>query len=192
MHTLSTQELLDKLGLKSSRTLRHWRSLGLIRSPKIVAHPDGRGRTAQWPASVVAQCLAVREKLQRGESLEEIASKPNRAYRFGEDWERRARQLALLHLRDGVLKSLRRLGRELVSSLSPELITRSDLATALRLVSQGKTPVLVFLRDHAMVVAEDELGQLRSPCHEQPNLCVLLWIGPFLAPNDQYPDTSPQ
>lgn len=188
MDSLTTQQLLDKLGLKSSRTLRHWRSLGLIGNPKIVSHPDGRGRIAQWPSSVLSQCLDLREKLQSGESLEEIAaSKKKLGYQFKNDWERRGRHLALLHLRDGVLKSLRRLGRDLVSKLDPELITPEHLAEAQDLVCNGQVPLLVLFENGSAVITESQLTLLTAG-HPESGLFVLVSIGPFLDSNDRYPD----
>lgn len=188
MDTLSTQELLDKLGLKSSRTLRHWRSLGLIGNPQIVPHPDGRGRIAKWPTSILTQCLAVREKLQAGSTLEEIAKPPQkRPYRFSDDWQRRERQLALLYLRDGVLKSLRRLGRGLVSHLGPELITKEHLAEAQDLVCNGENPFLVVFENRAVVIAEGQLSRVRVD-HPQADLFVIVPISPYLDSNDRYPD----
>lgn len=188
MEALTTQQLLDKLGLKSSRTLRHWRSLGLIGNPKIVPHPDGRGRIAEWPISVLAQCLAVREKLQTGSTLEEIANSPQkRPYRFSADWQRRERQLALLYLRDGVLKSLRRLGRGFVSNLEPELITKEHLADAQELVCNGENPLLVVFENCAIVSAESQLSQVCVD-HPQAEPFVVVPIGPYLESKDQYPE----
>lgn len=188
MNTLSTQELLDKLGLKSSRTLRHWRSLGLIGNPQIVPHPDGRGRIAKWPTSILAQCLAVLEKLQSGSTLKEIAAPAkNRRYRFADDWQRRERQLALLHLRDGVLKSLRRLGRWLVSNLGPELITPDHLAEAQDFVCNGEIPFLVLFETHAVVIAESQISRVRVS-HPQAELFVVVAIDSYLDSNDRYPD----
>lgn len=188
MDTLSTQELLDKLGLKSSRTLRHWRSLGLIGNPQIVPHPDGRGRIAKWPTYILAQCLALREKLQSGSSLEEIVATPKkRRYVFADDQKLRERNLALFYLRDGVLKSLRRLGREHVSTLRPELITPDHLAEAQEFVCNGESPVLVLLANRALVIAESQLGQVCVD-HPQVEPFVVVPIGPYLDSKDQYPD----
>ncbi len=187
MDTLSTRQILEKLGLKSSETLRRWRAAGLIDAPVVVQRSEGRGRIAKWPLRVLAQCLAVRQKLQAGSTLEEIAAPAKkRRYRFADDWKQRERQLTLLRLRDAVLKSLRRLGRHCVSNLGPELITLDHLATAQELVWNGESPLLVLIENRAVLIAKSRLGELLDG-HPQAELFAVVPIDQFLDSKDRPP-----
>lgn len=163
MDTLTTAKLLQELGLKSSRTLRHWRSLGLIGEPSIVQHPDGRGRIAQWPQDVVAQCIEVRKKLQAGQTLEEIAasriSQPKRRSRFLDNWKRREEEMLLLRFRDAVSKAIRRFARENLGTAGCDLVGIEHLTTVKQLVESGTSPLLIIYGSSASVVPGDGLGQ---------------------------------
>lgn len=163
MDTLTTANLLQELGLKSSRTLRHWRSLGLIGEPTIIQHPDGRGRIAQWPPEVVEQCIEVKKRLQEGKTLEEVAdslkSQRKRRYRFADDWKRREQEMLLLRFRDSVTKAIRRFARENLGTAGCDLVANEHLTTANELTESGRSPVLVVHSNAASVVPRDILGQ---------------------------------
>jgi hypothetical protein len=166
MDTLTTANLLQELGLKSSRTLRHWRSLGLIGEPTIIQHPDGRGRIAQWPPDVVEQCIEVKKRLQEGKTLEEVAdslkSPRKRRSRFVDDWKRREQDMLLIRFRDAVTKAIRRFARENLGTAGCDLVAFEHLTTAKELAESSKSPVLVIHSDTASVIPRDGLGQWLS------------------------------
>ncbi len=88
MQKITTTELLNKLGLKSARTVRKWRDLGLIPDPELDNVADGRGRAAYWEPWVVDRCVKIRQLVTRGKNLTEIGellekdfSKAKRSYR---------------------------------------------------------------------------------------------------------------
>lgn len=160
MDDLTTQDILEKLGLKSARTLRRWRELGLIPSPLVKPHPDGRGRIATWPATVLDRCLEIREKLREGRTLEEIAATVGkRKYRFQDDWDARERQLELFRLRETATKSLRKFARNCLERLDHTIITKEDFAEALKLAANGQEPMLVVTESDSTVVPRSGLTE---------------------------------
>ena len=163
METLSTADLLERLGLKSPDTLRRWRMAGLIDQPTIERHPDGKGRIARWPIQVLAQAMDIREKLKSGQSLEDLSAKrkkpATRRYSFKDDWEQRERQMALFRLRDFVTRSLRRFSRQNLGAVGSELIEIDHLATAEGIALRGVRPLLAISNDGVSVVATDKLGE---------------------------------
>ena len=188
MDTLSTQEMLEKLGLKSYETLRRWRAAGLIGDPQVVTHPNGRGRIAKWPQSILVQCLAIKERLLAGDRLDQLAPQvKKRQYVFSDDMKQRDRKLALLRLRDGALKSLRRFGRYCISSLEVELITFDHLTEAQKLNENRECPLLVVTVSRAVVIAKRRISELLDG-HPQLGICVVIPVDQFLVSNDGHVD----
>ncbi len=165
MDTLTTQELLAKLRLKSPETLRRWREAGLIDGPTIEPVSSGRGRIARWPAQVFAQAMDVREKLKSGMTLEQItAEKPTkrtsrRKYVYKEVSQKLDREGFLFRLRDLVTDSLRQFSRQNLGALGPELITDEDLTTAEAIERRGEHPVIVVSENSAVVLGVKDLAK---------------------------------
>lgn len=174
MDTLSTQQILEKLGLKSSETLRRWRAAGLIDAPAVVPHPDGRGRIAKWPVAILDQGMHVREKLKAGHSLEEIAATvKKRKYRFRDDSEARERNLKLFRLREAATKSLRKFARNWLEVLDHQIISDDQFQEALKLAGEGLKPILVVTESGTMVMQD---SGLRDSITRQPNSGILAVI----------------
>lgn len=66
---ISSKELLEKTGLKSSKTLTRWHQQEIIPAPVIRTHPSGRGKMAYWPDSVLPFCQRLIELRGQGHSL---------------------------------------------------------------------------------------------------------------------------
>ena len=178
MDTFSTQEILEKVGLKSSETLRRWRSLGLIPAPDVVPHANGRGRIAQWPVSILTQCLAVRAKLQDGQSLDQIAAsagKRNNKHKFKDAMDRREteRNLALVSFRENVIKAIRRISRHWLAKLENEIVGLDHLNRTLEMDSEGHHATLVVTESGAEVVSADGISDWLSE-HPRNEIMLLL------------------
>lgn len=159
MDELTTQQILEKIGLKSARTLRRWSELGLIAGPVVKPHPGGRGRIAHWPASIINRCVEIREKIREGLTLEEIGKIPvRRQYRFQDDWDERNRRLELLRLRETVTKSLRRFCRNSLELLDHQLVSREQLLEARRLAAEGHEIYLVVQEAGSSVTTKANLN----------------------------------
>ena len=194
MDGLTTQELLKQLGLKSPRTLRHWRELGLIPSPTVVPHPKGRGRIATWPPSVLDRCLEIREKLREGGTLEEIAATVGkRKNRFKDDWAARNRRLELFRLREAAAKSLRKFARNCLERSDHEIVTEEQFAEVLKLAAEGQKPTLVVIESRSMVVPCSGLSDCISRLPDGSILAILP-ITPLLIdpPTDSPTDCESQ
>lgn len=183
METLTTAELLDRLGLKSPDTLRRWRTAGLIDQPTIERHPDGKGRIARWPIQVLAQAMDIREKLKSGQSLEKLSANRNKPakhrYSFKDDWGQREREMALFRLRDSVTRSLRRFSRQNLGAVGSELIGNVHLATAEEIARRGARPLLAISNDEVTVIPTDTLGEWLA---ERPLFEVLAILSIDLQP----------
>lgn len=70
---ITTPELLERIGCKTSRTLARWSDLGLIPRPRMRLHPSGHGRMGFFEQGVLDRCLEVRRRLDEGQRLEDIA-----------------------------------------------------------------------------------------------------------------------
>ena len=68
---VSSQEILEKTGLKSPRTLTRWHQRGVIPKPVIRTHPSGRGKMAFWPDWVLERCIRINELRKRGHTVDE-------------------------------------------------------------------------------------------------------------------------
>ena len=66
---ISSKEILEKTGLKSSKTLTRWHKKGIIPEPLISTHPSGRGKMAYWPDWVLDKCLKIVELRKQGHSI---------------------------------------------------------------------------------------------------------------------------
>jgi hypothetical protein len=66
---ISSKEILQKTGLKSTKTLTRWHKQGIIPKPFIGTHPSGKGKMAYWDDSVMNRCLRIVELRGKGYSL---------------------------------------------------------------------------------------------------------------------------
>ena len=69
---VTSQDILKKTKLKSSKTLTRWGHLGLIPKPTIQMHPSGRGKMAYWPDWVLERCMEIKKLQQEGFSLHSV------------------------------------------------------------------------------------------------------------------------
>jgi DNA-binding transcriptional MerR regulator len=83
---VTTQEILEKSGIKVGKTLTRWHQAGLIPPPTIGTHPSGRGKVAYWPAWVMQRCIRIRQLVDHGMSLAEIGAT------LGKNWEQEERR----------------------------------------------------------------------------------------------------
>lgn len=67
---LSTSEVLKRTKINSSRTLDHYRKLGLVPDPTIALHESGRGKTGYWRDDAPDRIKTVRELLSLGKALD--------------------------------------------------------------------------------------------------------------------------
>jgi len=72
---VTSQEILKKTKLKSSKTLTRWAHLGLIPKPAIQVHPSGRGKMAYWPDWVLDRCMKIKKLQREGFSLHSAVGK---------------------------------------------------------------------------------------------------------------------
>lgn len=171
MDEVTTEGILEKLGLKSARTLRRWIELGLIPAPSVKPHPGGRGRIATWPATVLDRCLQIREKLREGKKLEEVGELlSRRKYRFADDWAARERQLQLLRVRESATKSLRKFARNSLELLDHQVLTADQLRNAVELVNEGLNPMLIVDESGTTVVPASQVSDRLA---SQPDSTVL-------------------
>ena len=70
---ISSKEILEKTGLKSTKTLTRWHKAGIIPEPMIETHPSGRGKIGYWPDYVLTRCLKIIELRKQGYSLSAAA-----------------------------------------------------------------------------------------------------------------------
>src|SRR6266852_9113255 len=66
---VSSQQILERTGLKSSKTLTRWHQQGFIPQPVVRTHPSGRGKMAYWPDWVLDRCVRIVELQRQGHSL---------------------------------------------------------------------------------------------------------------------------
>lgn len=66
---VTSTDILEATGLKSTRTLTRWHKSGIIPEPLIRTHPSGRGKIAYWPDSVLDRCVRIIELQRQGHSL---------------------------------------------------------------------------------------------------------------------------
>jgi hypothetical protein len=70
---ITSQEILDRTGLKSTKTLTRWHQQGIIPKPTIETHPSGRGKIAAWPDWVADRCVRIVELRREGHTLKSAA-----------------------------------------------------------------------------------------------------------------------
>lgn len=162
---ISSQELLEKTGLKNSKTLTRWHQQEIIPTPVIRTHPSGRGKMAYWPDWVLPFCQRLIELRGQGHSLHsaklqvdrerlaqiEEAQKPN--HTFTEFLDQRSLRLKsggemTLHeaLLVQILKGLSTLlqNSDLRDTLIQKMMAGRSLDRAMELLQGGSNPVLVF------------------------------------------------
>ncbi len=154
---MTTEEMLEKLGLKSARTLRHWRELGLIPSPTVKPHPSGRGRIAMWPTVVLDRCIQIRKQLREGKTLAEIGKLPRQRRTATGSPAKEQQELQHLRLAEGVTRQLRNSARQLLRLKDQEVVTAEHLQEANRIMRTGFTPALIVTDAWSKVVAVSSL-----------------------------------
>src|SRR5688500_16508550 len=70
---ITSTDILNTTGLKSSNTLTRWHQRGLIPQPLVRTHPSGRGMISYWPDWVLDRCVRIVELQKEGHSLESAA-----------------------------------------------------------------------------------------------------------------------
>lgn len=68
---INSREILQRLSLKSGKTLTRWSQRGLIPSPTIKTHPNGRGKLGYWEPWVLGRCFEIKALLKKY-SLDEL------------------------------------------------------------------------------------------------------------------------
>lgn len=67
--SINSQDILEKTGLKSAKTLTRWHKRGIIPEPVVRTHPSGRGKMAYWPDCVLERCVKLVELQKEGHTL---------------------------------------------------------------------------------------------------------------------------
>ena len=168
---LTGKQLLERIGIKSARTLWRWQRHGLIPVPEVKPAPGGRGRTAYWDDTVVDRCFRILELQRLGHSLKEVKAalehtaiqqrtlppQPRRS--------KRRRPPVRIRPKDRFTGTL--------FALTSDLLTDEDLLRALlgqverlrvfeqarKLVQRKLTPVMVFDGVDAMVIPHTALTE---------------------------------
>lgn len=180
MANVTSQEIMEAIGIGNSATLTRWHQMGLIPSPTVGTHPCGRGKMAYWPEWVLQRCVRIKQLKKTGKSLVEIkellsnawkmeAKEYKRRYRFVEVSEQMDRQAALMNLREAVENLLREwLSNQQRKLRQPrvDLIAGTLVEKAILLVEGGINPVLIFDQDEFHVTADfvvsQQLAKFRS------------------------------
>jgi len=66
---ISSTDILEATGLKSTKTLTRWHQKGIIPAPMVRTHPSGRGKIAYWPEWVLEFCVGLVQLQKEGHSL---------------------------------------------------------------------------------------------------------------------------
>lgn len=164
-HMITSQEILDQLDIKASKTLIRWHQRGLIPKPEIGTHPNGRGKISYWPDWVLPRCRRIRDLVAKGHTLDDIQQKnllespeeqqettaPKRRYCFQEVSVKLVYEEGRQYFADVVFERLEPLLKSLgcdlrtaSATLDGPLFSRELIDELLDLLRTGFNPVLVF------------------------------------------------
>lgn len=163
MEFVTSREILDKLEIKSAKTLTRWHQRGLIPPPEIRKHESGRGRQAYWPHWVLSRCLQIKELVQSGQTLDEIADllasddkthKPGRKYVFSEASKRLDEDAFAYHTRNLIDEQLRQYSQSSQELAPTEQVPSAVINSAIELAREGYRPVLIVAGETVRAVPD--------------------------------------
>jgi hypothetical protein len=191
---ITSKEVLKQTGLKSAKTLNRWANAGIIPKAHIGTHPNGRGKIAYWPDSVLARCRRIVQLQKSGHTLssalvtieherlvsdiaqvsssktEEVFS--NQTVKLSDD-----RQISLASFVTAFIINA-------ATNVVSDLALRAKLATALRsadvaavcwrFVQAGYNPVCLFDGDKAEVVPDFVVSHKLSELTPSPSPFVVI------------------
>jgi hypothetical protein len=173
MTRLTTHEVLERCEITSSKTLTRWYRRELIPPPSIETHPSGRGKIAYWPGWIIHRIREVKERLARGESLDQIAKELGNEWdaerkrwlrrrpNLREAWARAARYMATRDFADQatvlIYDFLRSIGFQrpgMSDRIEQQFYEPEFWDEALKLMGQGHTPVIVIVGDKTRIIPD--------------------------------------
>ncbi len=170
MQEVTTNQLLEHLGLSSVGTIQKWKRSGLIPEPSVRQVETGRGRKAFWPESVLERCVEIRRLVKAGKTLDEIkqllpdvgteAKKSKRKYRFSKVSEQMDCAREHFKVQDFVVSQVRHTARQFLGNTDCSTFSQQHFEKALTLSSKGFNPVFVMTTESNFVVADVEVSQL--------------------------------
>lgn len=92
---ITSKDILERTGLRSTKTLTRWHQRGLIPEPLVRTHPSGRGKLAYWPDWVLERCARIVDLQKQGHSLQS-AARVLQAERWDRNLERVEREPATI------------------------------------------------------------------------------------------------
>jgi hypothetical protein len=162
---ITSKEILEHTGLKSTKTLTRWYRRGIIPKPSVHTHPSGRGKIAYWPDWVLERCVKLVELQKQGHSLQSAVMMAQmehleEAIKYVKEKPSISEMLAnkRVALEDGRTISLLDIFLSVILSKVKELVTNRDLQAtilnklkeqkaldlAMGFLGNGYNPVLIF------------------------------------------------
>ena len=197
MEEVTTNQLLEHLGLSSTGTIQNWKRNGLIPEPSVRPVETGRGRKAFWPGAVVERCVEIRRLIKAGKTLEEIKQilpdvgteprKSKRKYRFSEASAQIDYATEHFRVQDFVVAQVRHTARQFLGNTDCSTFSQQHFEKALTLSHKGFNPVFVMTTESNFVVADVEVSQLIAR-EENGELVLAIPLGKIvrqLRPGDQ-------
>jgi DNA-binding transcriptional MerR regulator len=188
---VTSSQILKAAGL-SAKTLTRWHQKGIIPRPAISTSPSGRGKMAYWPDWVLNHCQKIVELQRQGHNLHSAALlleadrvgnllKANAALQFGEK-EITFQDGVKVNLLDlflaVILAQLESMATaDLIHVLVPRLRSLKALDTAVRMLADGYSPVLLISGPDVVIVYDVLVSHWLS---ERPNQAQPLIVLPLL------------
>ncbi len=169
MADVTSRDIMKATGITNVATLIRWHGKeGLIPSPDIRTHPNGRGKMAYWPEWVLHRCVRIKQLRKEGKSLAAIREL------LGDDWEQeerkhrrryvfadvshqmdvRAAHANLQHAIEQFLASWIKERRAALTRTSVQTLSVEVMQRAIELMEQGINPVLIVTADSVLVTAD--------------------------------------
>ncbi len=199
---ITSNDILEKTGVKSTKTLGRWTKLGIIPEPLVRTHPSGRGRVAYWPDWVLDRCIRIVELRRQGHSLES-ARKVLDLHRLRQNLEvveseprvsdlLASKEVKLTPERDGTLLDAFLLAmlasvKQLVVDptgrrrLIDKLREQDSVDLTLNLLRAGYNPVLMYNGKTLEIVPDFLVGQRLSEDHPPHEAFVVAPLLPTLS-----------
>jgi hypothetical protein len=176
---VSSQQILERTGLKSAKTLTRWHQHGIIPQPVVRTHPSGRGKMAYWPDWVLDRCVRIVELQRQGHSLKS-AVQTLEMERFSATIDYAQKSPPITDILDStqftvsegrkismhdvfmlsLLQDVKRLitDTEFLRVLASKIRESKSISFALEMIQAGYNPIMLFDRTELHIVPDFVVG----------------------------------